>query len=387
MSPNCDLACLPVRSSYAAFYDNVNIKWIDGLTLWIDHPNPTYIDHMGYWIEMSAAIYSKIDRALKRLEEKLDGELFMFKHVLMVNLQRKEVLKYPWILDLLSLALVPVKQHLASYQPKMWFYGDLSKEMGWIGLEKVLYIAIKDRNRDQEVESEDETGVFGSAELAQSFRQEAWRVTGVETAEPRDITLIIPIDGGGFSNPKDMLAALHDAIADDTMGKLAVRPYSPTAHVSLKSLVMRVSRSRILIGRHGWMLSMALFLPPGSSVIELLQYNSDGLETYNMQSQIARSVGDITHLSWKPVNSSYVSYMAIEDERYASWLPGECFGEDCVAVHENSPLRVDAAKLHEMVKACNQFSGNSGRNRSLEQRYPFPFRAEMIEADTGVWWD
>ena len=71
-------------------------------------------------------------------------------------------------------------------------------------------------------------------------------------------------------NNGEVMAALHEVGAK--LG-LAVRPYTVTATAPFASFVAAMSKTGLLVARHGPLLANAAFLPPGAAVLELLPYN------------------------------------------------------------------------------------------------------------------
>lgn len=94
-----------------------------------------------------------------------------------------------------------------------------------------------------------------------------------------------------------------------------VEEYEFTEKSSLKEQLEVMSRTSILVSCHTSGLANAIFLPPGSAVIELIHRNWlwDNLDqSFYIQTQ---SLGDIYHFAWRARHASEGVYMDPNDER------------------------------------------------------------------------
>eukprot|EP00890_Picochlorum_soloecismus_P003859 jgi/Picsp_1/4474/NSC_06695-R1_low quality protein: uncharacterized glycosyltransferase ago61-like len=385
MSRNSPLACIPVKS-VETFLQTIHLKWVDEVSIWIDFPNAKEIENVGYWIEVASGLYGYLEEALNQtelLDAKRDGLAKQVKHIILSNLTKK-ILKYPWIMDILQLAVSPAGKYYKGNQPKLWFYWDFAKnpEM-WVGFEQVVHIEIVDDSHKQWTK---EYNLFSSAEKSRSFRRAAWEKANVTHEHPDQITLLISAEGGDIYNTAEILEVLRKSVDSIDGLNLKVRPYSPSLGVPFSSLMKIAARTKILVCRHGSLLGNSIFLPKDSTVIELLPYNYDGFGSFHLFSRITASLGDVTHLVWAANTSEYNMYLP-EDARYASWYRGECYSDDCLEVHALSSLRVDINRFRDMVEDALVFSVKQNGQATLKRKYPDPERVDRIESDSGLWWD
>lgn len=384
LSRNSPLACIPVKS-VETFLQNVNLKWVDEVSIWIDFPDANEIGNIGYWIEVASGLYGYLEEALNKTEfvdANRDGQAKRVKHIILSNLTKK-ILKYPWIMDILQLAVTPAEKYYKGNQPKLWFFWDFAKnpEM-WVGFEQVVHIKMVDDSK----KLRRDYNLFSSTKISRDFRRAAWEKANVSHVQPDQITLLISAEGGDVYNAAEILEVLHTSVDSINELNLKVRPYSPSLGVPFSSLMKTMARTKILVCRHGSLLSNSIFLPPDSVVIELLPYNYDGFNSFNLFSQITASLGDVTHLVWAANTSEYNVYLP-EDARYASWYRGECYSDDCLEVHALSSLRVDINQFGDMVNDALALSEDQNRQTVLKRKYPDPQRVDRIESDSGLWWD
>lgn len=369
--------CLPVVSA-RSFLSNAKVKWIDGVALWIDFPDPARIDNIGYWVDIAAEIKAYVSR----VSSEKRGEI---KHVIAYPLFKKDVAKYPWITELLSISLEGIDSF------KLWFFHDLSKDLQhWIGIERAVRFggwdgSIKTAqgkatgvgragNRGELDNRMKRTGRITKPAVA-SLREAMWRAYNV-SSNPNDVTLLIPVDSAGFSNSREMVRELH--LYKNMLG-FSVKPYSPTLGVPLKSLVWRMAQTKLLIGRHGPLLGCAAFLPPGSTVVEILPHRYDGFDTFDLFHMMSMWMGDVRHATLAMNSTESVVYLSEDDSKYDAWLPGECYGDDCMEAMEFSGVRVDLSALGKLLNAI-------GRRDDLSA-YAHPQRATRIQTNAGTWYD
>lgn len=385
ISRNSPLACIPVKS-VEAFLQTIQLRWVDGISIWIDFPNANEIENIGYWIEVASGLYGYLEEALsqaERLNAKQNGQTKQVKHIILSNLTKK-ILKYPWIMDILQLAVSPAEKYCKGNQPKLWFYWDFAKNPEtWVGFEQVIHIDILNDSHRNLTES---YNLFSSVEKTRAFRRAAWEKANVTRAQPDQITLLITAEGGDIYNAAEILKVLQESVNYVKGLNLKVRPYSPSLGVPFSSLMKIMARTKVLVCRHGSLLGNSIFLPPNSTVIELLPYNYDGFDSFYLFARITASLGDVTHLVWAANTSEYNMYLP-EDSRYASWYRGECYSDDCLEVHALSSLRVDINQFGDMVKDALALSKHKDRLAMLKRKYPHPERVDRIESDSGLWWD
>jgi len=143
-------------------------------------------------------------------------------------------------------------------------------------------------------------------------------------------------DSDSILNNGDVLKTLHSVAAQSGF---IVRPYSPSSLVPLHSFVSVMSRSGILVTRHGHLLANAVFLPRGSVIVELLPCNWEVDGVSDAFFHLIRTVGVVSHLAWRAPSTDFMSYALPEDKRYSTWTPEECSSETCLDAHARAALR------------------------------------------------
>ena len=286
------VSCISVRSANT-FLQNVLVQWIDGISLWIDFPDIKRIDSMGFWFEIAGQIRGLLKNAIENAVVK--GERVMtFRHIMIPNVIKNEAQKYPWILELLKIAIEPIERYSNGTALKLWFFHDLAKDYElWVGIER----AIKFKQIKIIQRLNDTHNTFFNEMNAQSFREDIWKANDVVIQSPRDITVLVTLDDAGVSNAREVLRVLHEYKNTILGGSLSVRPYSPTLRTSLRSLVKRMVQTKLFVARHGSLLGCSLFMQKDTFVIELMPYRYDGLSTFSIYRQLTRSLGDVHHLT------------------------------------------------------------------------------------------
>ena len=368
--------CLPVVSA-RSFLSNAKVRWIDGVALWIDFPAPERIENMGYWVDIAAEIRAYVVGASAGTRREI-------KHVIAYPLFKKDVAKHPWIIDLLSVALEGVESF------KLWFFQDLSKDLEhWIGIERAVRFGGWGGWEDGGAGQVGQGGSIGRVAFpaVASLRESIWRAYKI-SPDPKDATLLVPVDTAGLSNSRDVVRQLHQY--RHQLG-VFVRPYSPTLGVPLESLAMRMAQTKLLIARHGPLLGCAALLPPGSTVVEIMPYRYDGFDTFDLFRQITTWLGDVRHLTLAMNSTESVVYLSDEDEKYNAWLPGECYGDDCIEAMEFSGVHLDMDAFNQLIDTIIE-GDVSGEERGAQDgggfvSYAHPLRAARIQTNAGTWYD
>jgi hypothetical protein len=236
------------------------------------------------------------------------------------------------------------------------------------------------------------------------LREDLWKIYGVNTKgndvpssfpAPNDVTLMVTVDDAGVVNAKHVIDLLH---AHKKALGMNVRPYSPTLGVPLASLVKRMAQTKVLIARHGSLMGCAVLLSPGSIVVELMPYRYDGFDTFGLYSKIMGWLGDVRHLTLAMNTTESIVYLSDEDAKYDSWLPGECYGFDCMEAHELAGLKVPLDVLNGLLEGIEQAlssaDGRAGVGAAetpemlrLLSLYAHPKRATRTQTHAGIWYD
>lgn len=377
------VSCLSFQS-VPRFLENVKVGWVDGVSLMIDFPDVDRVSNMAYWFEIVGRVRGHVVAALEQAVRENNGETLPFKHVIIRNLLKKDVQKYPWIMELLSVAVKPAALFHKGLKPKLWFIQDIGRDFQqWVGFQRVILL-----KRDKKILKGDENrNIFVSREIARSFREDVRKEFNVSFASPpRDITLILSADDAGIFNAGEVLRLLHGY--KNRLGGRAfyVRPYSPTLGVPIESFARRMAQTRILVARHTSHLGYSLFLQPGSIVIELLPRNYDSFDSFYIYRELSRSMGDILHWVVPANGSDAAVFQSERDERYAAWLPGECYAKDCAEAHEMAEMVVDVSLLRSMLDALVQVGLENVSSHDASGLFNFsaPSKAKRIQANAGL---
>lgn len=377
------VSCISVRSANG-FLQNIIVRWIDGISLWIDFPDIKRIDSMGFWFEIAGQIRGLLTKAIENAMKK-GNKIMPFRHIMIPNVIKYEAQKFPWILELLKIAIEPIESYSNGTALKVWFFHDLAKDYElWVGIER----AIKFKRIRSSQHSNDMHNSFYNEGNAQAFREAIWKANNVAIEPPRDITVLVTLDDAGISNTKEVLRILHEFKSTILGGSLSVRPYSPTFRTSLMSLVKRMVQTKLFVARHGSLLGCSMFMQSGTFIVELMPYRYDGLNTFSLYRQLIRSLGDLHHLTLSNNHEKSVVFQSDEDEKYAKWLPGECYVDDCLDAHEVAGLNVSIPDLRELLNKIETWSTGSAQAIGVLAKYrDAPARAPRIQANAGLWYD
>ena len=372
--------CLPVVSA-AAFLSNAKVKWIPGVSLWVDFPPSGKIEHLGHWMEIAAEVRAYVLGMSQEEREEI-------KHVLLYPLFKKDIAGAPWIVDLLSVALEGVPSF------KLWFFPDLSKNLDhWVGIERAVRFGGWSGEGDRDGRLTTAWRTTTASPAVKELREALWRTYGIDVGvrvessgsklAPRDMTLILPVDEAGVSNSREVLEVLHRHKSKLQAYELYVRPYSPTLGTPLNSLVKRMAQTQVLVARHGPLLGLAALLPPGALVVELLPHRYDGIDTFDLFHTMSTWLGDVRHVTLAMNSTDSVEYLQEEDRgRYDEWTGGECYGDDCREAMEFSGLVVDTRGLDRLLDDVIAVDTSA-----LLSRYAHPQRAPRVQTHAGIWYD
>ncbi|BDA48143.1 hypothetical protein COCOBI_11-4020 [Coccomyxa sp. Obi] len=376
ISMNTGILGLPVKDANT-FHDNLMAGWVPGLSLLLDLAFPAFPDNMGHWMEALLPVYNILRQGAWK--QALPGGRGVIDTVIFVNLRRTDLAGLDWVWEMVKLAVAPALPPGKDI-PRILFYDDLDHmdKASWLVLEAAL-VATDRYGR------EDGRNGFAEAEFGREFREAAFRLHGLQPPTegilPRTITLLSAVQGEEVVNMNELLSALQDI--GHTLG-LAVRPYTATARAPFESYLSVMARTGVLVSRHGPLLANSIFLPPGAVVMELLPYNWEWKGISKIYVNLTRSLGDAHHLAWRATHPKWAVYSNADQARYAEWTPEECNSRDCLEVHAAAAMRVDAARVQEMLM---QVIPGAMRGESVEAvRQPWPELARA-EGSTGLWWD
>lgn len=381
VSKNILLFSLPIIDTHT-FMHSIDAQWVPGTTLWIDFPYPDTPDHTGYWMQEFAPIYSQI-RTLSETPPQQRGHL-PITSVIIPNLRKSAIQKYPWILDALQMVVeFSDNERTAgntSSRIRLIFWDDLEMTnlSTWIGFERIFHVFTPQYYHPSKNGLLDWYYGFSSPQKAEQFRftgysllnishtgaaytrndkeKHAMNDTVSNASHSNDraiqITYLVAGSSEPIANNGQVLDALH-ALARErnkerTEKPIIVRPYSPTSGTPLASLASVMSQTSILIARHGPLLAHAVFLPPHATVIEFLPYNYGGARLLYLN--LTRSMGTVKHRVWHAPSSDYMMYDGEEDARYRTWTAEECSMTTCQDAQTRAALIVDIEVVQRMAR-------------------------------------
>jgi hypothetical protein len=385
---------LPVKDA-KKFLASVKYVNAPGTILWIEYPDVNMPEHFGYWLEIFAQVYSHFSRRASAEN--------LIKGVIIPNLSRKQVLAFPWILDLLNVAVAPGSVNINGQQPKLLFWDDVEGVplTQWIVFERLLHVY----NRHNHP-APGSILAFHTRALADDFRNAVFRATGMgwnkESARPRTITYLMPagVEEGGIVNNGDVVKALRLAASqalDDTdleeyqdkeaKIEFRVRPYTATLKVPLASLLSIMSSTTLLVGRHSSLLANAIFLFPGSAVIEILPYNYGVFGLNEVYRNLTEAAGvNIGHVAWRADSADSMEYTSPETARYGLWTPEECSSPHCQQAHKSASVLVDCDALTHLATEVLRAVLKNNSGDAVRSRFGWPPKAQL-SSNTGLWWD
>ena len=203
---------------------------------------------------------------------------------------------------------------------------------------------------------------------------------------------------------------------------LRVRPYTVTGGAPFASFVSTMSKTGVLVARHGPLLANAAFLPPGALVLELLPYNWEWHGISEIYVNLTRSMGDVHHFAWKAGSPEWALYAEKGDAKYADWTPEECSsrwagGEGggssgagagaqprgqaaalhcclpprpcrrhCLEAHARAGMIVDIKTVHHVLADLVPQARRGTSVAALQPRLPWPKHFKKT-GSTGLWWE
>ncbi|KAL3143022.1 hypothetical protein ABBQ38_003301 [Trebouxia sp. C0009 RCD-2024] len=379
MSLNMMLIEMPVAKA-EDFYQHVQTGWWGGNTLLIDFPFPAFPENMGHWAEVLLPLYSALVAGTWR--QHVQGSSHHVDRLLLSNVRREQLQAFEWLQAMLRISLAPALPE-GTPLPQIICYDELETmdTMMWLGMQNL--IIVNDRYTHPKGR-----GGFASVEHGQQFREAAYKEAGLTRPSPwalggapRTITLLSAVLGEMVMNRDELLNSLEDiAEAFD----MRVRPYSATSAAGFASYVSAMSKTGVLVARHGPMLANALFLPPGAVVLELLPYNWEWKGISQVYHNVTTSVGDVHHFAWRAKHPRWAQYMDQDEARYAHWTAEECSSRHCVEVHARAGMLADTSTIHEMLMDVLPAAFRGAAVSDLKQPWPLAFTAT---GTTGLWWD
>lgn len=103
-----------------------------------------------------------------------------------------------------------------------------------------------------------------------------------------------------------------------------VRQFSATATAPFAEQVLTMSRTGLLVSRHGPLLANAMFLPDGAAAYELLPYNWEWHQLSELYRNMTASVGTLHHMAWRPREPRWAAYASPSDAKFGPWNATEC---------------------------------------------------------------
>lgn len=392
------LKSLPVKDA-DKFFANVDSLYAPGTILWIEYPDVNVPEHFGYWLELFAPVFSHLSHSRYSAKNgNIPKTSTVLKAVMIPNLRRDQVMAIPWIIQLLNIAVAPGSVHLNAPPPHLLFWDDIEGVVlsQWIVFEKLLHVHNRHNHPDQK-----SIMAFPSHDMANKFRKAVFEATGVawkqENTRPTTITYLMPAAEAGIVNNGEVVKALRLAasqVANDTEYRVhqggkpfRVRPYTATLNVPLSSLVSIMSSTALLVGRHSSLLANAIFLPPGSAVLEILPYNYDVFGLNEVYRNLTEASGnDIGHIAWRAGSPDFMVYTSPETSRYGMWTSEECSSPTCLQAHNSASILVDCKALTQLSTHVLRAVLRNESGDALRSRFGWP-PGVKLSGTTGLWWD
>eukprot|EP01025_Chloroclados_australasicus_P024931 TRINITY_DN2499_c0_g1_i1.p1 TRINITY_DN2499_c0_g1~~TRINITY_DN2499_c0_g1_i1.p1 ORF type:complete len:473 (+),score=52.21 TRINITY_DN2499_c0_g1_i1:56-1474(+) len=350
-----------------ASFHNFKTGYLWGVTLAIDFPMPWLNAYMDHWAELVFPIFSVLTEGL--LKECSNREHFRVDRVLLLNIDKKQL--SDWHDSVLLMALYPATEDNQNIKMlDMNDFTNLNKQL-WMGFETVAVVTDRytEPNRNSGFPSYDHgdawkhqgstryinptwSGGFLKKKHGQKFRNMAYQTCQLPEPKkhadlPKKITWIFPDDGNEISNMYELMELMEN-VGEEFGWK--VRPITLSGKAPFCSHVSAMAETGVLVGRYNPLMVDAVFMPPGGVVLELLPYNWEWQNISALHYNLTRSVGDLTHIAWRAVNSQHADYKRDHDRLYKGWLLDECSVRECLHAHARAGLLVDVVATENMLR-------------------------------------
>ena len=299
-----------------------------GVTLAIELPYPAFPSNLAHWAEVLFPVYSALRSPAWRR--------YPVARVLLVGIKRAQWLD--WYEQSLRLALGTLGAEGGADAPLL-FWDEvlpLGQQGSWVRFEYLL--AARDV-RDAA------TGARGflSAADARSFRDDAYRASGLQPYARAEPAILGPDNSTRVTNELEVLALLESY--NRTVYKMDM-----LASMTFDLVVRTTAAVGVLVSVTGAALTNAVLLPPGGAVYELLPYRWGWKGIDRMHWNLTRNSADIHHFAWRATNGSEVRFDHPRTmEKYSGWMPSECTTRECIGAHARTRFRVDLGELKALL--------------------------------------
>eukprot|EP00877_Chromochloris_zofingiensis_P011468 jgi/Chrzof1/6575/Cz19g01180.t1 len=131
-------------------------------------------------------------------------------------------------------------------------------------------------------------------------------------------------------------------------GQVTAVEFNSSSSLHEQLLVMR--DTSVYVSVHTSNLANALFLQPGSAVIEIIQRHWTWNRLDESFRDHTKQMGDIHHFAWRANHPNETVYLNPRDAvRFANWTNEECWMEDCVEAHTNVDVVVDLVAFKALL--------------------------------------
>ncbi|KAF8072370.1 ALDH10A8 [Scenedesmus sp. PABB004] len=188
---------------------------------------------------------------------------------------------------------------------------------------------------------------FTSTADARAFRAEVYQAYGLpppgrRRRVPRVITFQRKAANRRVTNEAGLLALLA------RYGRVHVVEFN--ASTSFADQLATMAATGVFVSAHTSNLANAVFLQPGSAVVELIQRHW----TWNRIDQSFRdhttALGDVHHFAWRANRANESTYLSPRDAaRFADWTTAECVTEDCTEASTRVDITVDLPALQALL--------------------------------------
>eukprot|EP00892_Ulva_mutabilis_P005351 jgi/Ulvmu1/3188/UM015_0229.1 len=365
ISRNQQVTTVHVKNA-TAWFENVKHNVVRGDTLLFDYIFFVHPTAIGHWCEMLFPLFSVLKESAFKVRE---------MNMLLLHLRRKHLME--WVRNVIATTLrVPPGDSL----PSIWLQEDADDSHEqlvaplqgipaevWLCFERA--IIVKDLFTGGKRS-------FASSSHAREFRAKIYEANG----------LVAPPSSSRGNKPPQVITfqrkRANRRIVNEAQLLDLLRTYAPVQVVEFNSShsfaeqLTTISKTGIFVSAHTSNLANAIFLPPGSAVIELIQRFWSWRRLDQSFKDQTDLMGDIHHFAWRAFHENQTVYLDPRDsEKFGKWTLEQCHVEECVEAHTNVDVIVDLDQLKTMLDARipRVLSGESVK--------------KMIKAGLTVWPD
>eukprot|EP00879_Flechtneria_rotunda_P027722 GHRR01029709.1.p1 GENE.GHRR01029709.1~~GHRR01029709.1.p1 ORF type:complete len:256 (+),score=63.24 GHRR01029709.1:320-1087(+) len=191
------------------------------------------------------------------------------------------------------------------------------------------------------------TRSFTNSQDAQEFRAEVYRHYGfLPPAKRRTVPRVIT-----FQRKRANRRILNEEPLVQLLSQYGqVRVVEFNSSTSFADQLATMRDTGVFVSAHTSNLANAVFLQPGSAVIEIIQRHW----TWNKMDQSFKDhtsqLGDIHHFAWRANHPNETVYQSERDAiRFTNWTKAECMTEDCTEASTRVDIAVDLVAFKALL--------------------------------------